>query len=86
MCSILTYADTSDQELFTGLLSRTASRGPDMSRIWDTGNGLMGFNRLSIMGTDESGMQPFILNGNVCVCNGELYGFRPLKAYLENLG
>lgn len=86
MCSILTYADTSDQELFAGLLSRTASRGPDMSRIWDTGNGLMGFNRLSIMGTDESGMQPFILNENVCVCNGELYGFRPLKAYLENLG
>jgi len=86
MCSILTYAGTSDRELFAELLSRTASRGPDMSRIWDTGNGLMGFNRLSIMGTDESGMQPFLLNGNVCVCNGELYGFRPLKAYLESLG
>ena len=86
MCSILTYTGAPDPELFGQLLARTASRGPDMSRTWDTGNGLMGFNRLSIMGTDPSGMQPFLFHGNACVCNGELYGFRSLKTYLESLG
>ena len=46
----------------------------------------MGFNRLSIMGLTVSGMQPFRYHGNACICNGELYGFRPLKKYLEELG
>ena len=86
MCSILVCTGTMDSAIFAQLLSRTASRGPDMSRTINTGDGLMGFNRLSIMGPDESGMQPFLLNGNACVCNGELYGFRPLKQYLENTG
>ena len=87
MCSILAYCSiAADKETFAGLLSRTASRGPDMSEIYDTGRGLMGFNRLSIMGLSEAGMQPFVSGGNVCICNGELYGFRPLKEYLISLG
>ena len=86
MCSILVYTGSADQELFGQLLKRTASRGPDMTRTWDCGTGLMGFNRLSIMGLNENGMQPFLYKGNACVCNGELYGFRPLKRYLQNLG
>jgi asparagine synthase (glutamine-hydrolysing) len=48
--------------------------------------GVMGFNRLSIMGPSPSGMQPFVRNGNMAVCNGELYGFTFLKRYLESLG
>ena len=40
-------------------LRKTGSRGPDDTRIVDTGNGWLGFNRLSIMGLTESGMQPF---------------------------
>ena len=87
MCAILTYeGDEISQELFTELLSRTSSRGPDMSRIIKVPNGYMGFNRLSIMGLNEEGMQPFELNGNVVVCSGELYGFTALKNYLISLG
>ncbi|MBQ9155347.1 MAG: asparagine synthase B [Eubacterium sp.] len=87
MCSILAYCSPqADKEVFEEMLSRTASRGPDQSRIYNTGNGFMGFNRLSIMGLTEAGMQPFHLNGNVCICNGELYGFRSLKEYLMELG
>ena len=87
MCSILTYTGNAvDPALFAKLLARTASRGPDMTAAADTGHGLMGFNRLSIMGLSESGMQPFERNGSYCVCNGELYGFRPLKEYLISLG
>ncbi len=75
-----------DEELFRELLGRTASRGPDMSGILKVKGGLMGFNRLSIMGLSEAGMQPFTLGENAVVCNGELYGFRSLRTYLQSLG
>lgn len=35
------------------------------------------------MGLTEEGMQPFHLGEDACVCNGELYLFRPLKAELS---
>lgn len=87
MCSILSYCgkDATLEEVKT-MLARTISRGPDDSRIVDTGNGWMGFNRLSIMGLTPEGMQPFERNGSYCVCNGEIYGFRPLKKALEEKG
>ena len=52
---------------------KTVSRGPDDSRAVKAGDGLMGFQRLSIMGLTPDGMQPFELNGNYCICNGEIY-------------
>ena len=64
---------------------RTLSRGPDMSKIMDTGSGWLCFHRLAIMGLTEAGMQPFELDGDMVVCNGELYGFRPLKRQLTEL-
>ena len=86
MCAILTYEGEIAEELFKEMLEKTASRGPDMSRIEKVDKGLLGFNRLSIMGLTQEGMQPFSLNKNKVVCNGELYGFEDLKAYLKNLG
>lgn len=65
---------------------RTVSRGPDDSRVIDTGKGLIGFHRLSIMGLTPSGMQPFELDGSFAVCNGELYGFEEQKNELEEKG
>ena len=65
---------------------RTLSRGPDMSKIMDTGSGWLCFHRLAIMGLTEAGMQPFELDGDMVVCNGELYGFRPLKRQLTEKG
>ena len=63
---------------------RTVSRGPDMSAFMETKSGYLGFHRLAIMGLDERGMQPFELNGNYVVCNGELYGFREVRASLSD--
>ena len=57
-----------------------------MTRVQDIGNGFLGFHRLAIMGLNESGMQPFHLNENWVVCNGELYGFRKLKTELMAKG
>ena len=44
---------------------------------------LLGFHRLAIMGLDESGMQPFTLDGDYAVCNGELYGFEKEREKLS---
>ncbi len=110
MCSILGFC--SPQGSFSDLqdaLLKTQTRGPDSSRIVDTENGWLGFNRLSIMGITENGMQPFVFGENrtihlsgltntqtgyrvpetasvILVCNGEIYGFRPVRKALEEKG
>ncbi len=110
MCSILGYCQKEDDitEIREALLE-TQSRGPDASKLVNTGKGWLGFNRLSIMGLSDKGMQPFFYghqstleaeakNGSdievvmpdnceiALVCNGEIYGFRPIKKELEEKG
>ena len=83
MCSI--FGVTSKripEETLRRCFGRTLSRGPDMSRFEETPFGYLGFHRLAIMGLDETGMQPFHLGGDMVCCNGELYGFRPLRERL----
>ena len=87
MCSIIGFtSDAIPPEEFRPFFDRTVSRGPDMTRVEKAGPGYLGFHRLAIMGLHEEGMQPFHLNGDMCVCNGELYLFRPLKKELEDEG
>ena len=83
MCSIMGYCSRSAvYDVFLEGFNRTISRGPDDSRIVETGDGLLGFHRLSIMGLAPSGMQPFKLGDSYVVCNGEIYGFKKLKEKL----
>lgn len=87
MCSIIGYCSAdAPLEKTKESLDRTASRGPDDSRIIDTGKGLLGFRRLSIMGLTPSGMQPFELDGSYVICNGELYGFEAQREELKKKG
>ena len=111
MCSVFGYCGSGAAYLdIREALLKTTSRGPDDSRIINTGNGWIGFNRLSIMGLSENGMQPFVSCGRstcslkdllespdggysvpedsdmILVCNGEIYGFRPLKEELIGKG
>lgn len=87
MCSIMCWcSEKADLKLFQEGFARTVSRGPDDTRIVNTGQGVMGFHRLSIMGLTAEGMQPFQLGGRVLVCNGEIYGFRSVKEQLEDKG
>lgn len=61
MCSIMGYCGTKmSYEDFKRSLSKTKTRGPDVSRIIKTNRGYLGFNRLSIMGLNNNGMQPFV--------------------------
>jgi len=84
MCSIMGYLGKSlSGEDLKPFFDETISRGPDMQKIVAFDGGVLGFERLSIMGLSEAGMQPFSLNNNMVVCNGEVYGFRPLKEELS---
>ena len=83
MCSIFGFCGKdAEQEEVSEALYKTHSRGPDATRLIDTGNGYLGFNRLSIMGLTDSGMQPFVKDDVMLVCNGEIYGFRKIKEEL----
>ena len=71
MCSIMGYCDSrATLSAFRAGFEKTISRGPDDSRIIDTGRGLLGFHRLAIMGLTPEGMQPLELDGSYLVCNG----------------
>ncbi len=100
MCSIIACCGTgTSYDEIKEALEKTHSRGPDDTRLLNTGNGYLGFNRLSIMGLTPNGMQPFVFgdkktslerelgkDGIMLVCNGEIYGFRPLKEELIKKG
>ena len=84
MCSIMGYdgKDIAGEE-FKKALDATISRGPDDTRIVETKSSILGFHRLAIMGLTAEGMQPFSLGDDYCVCNGEIYCFRPIKEKLK---
>ena len=87
MCSIMGYAGTGlSSKDFRSYLNRTISRGPDDTRVIERDGVMLGFERLAIMGLAPEGMQPFELDGNLVVCNGEIYGFRSEKERLCRLG
>lgn len=87
MCGIIVSTDVLTKlEDFKKGLKALYDRGPDDSKVVDTGAGLLGFQRLAIMGLTKEGMQPFEKDGKYVVCNGELYGFRVVKKELEKKG
>lgn len=87
MCSIMGYIGDASLDIYLKDFKNTISRGPDMTRIINLPHGgFLGFHRLAIMGLNEEGMQPFEMSNRKVVCNGELYGFRPLKEELISKG
>lgn len=88
MCTVFGYWGKGlDKNDIRKCLAATITRGPDDERILElNGQGFLGFQRLAIMDLSESGMQPFELSGSAVVCNGEIYGFRPMKEELLKKG
>ena len=68
---------TSMQQMFANFKS-IQPRGPDSYQIIITDNCLIGFHRLAINDTSKLGMQPFRLDGNLTMCNGEIYNYHEL--------
>lgn len=75
-----------DIKKFKDSFSKIEYRGPDKSSILELEDAYFGFHRLSIMGPSDVGMQPFEKDGNILVCNGEIYGFRKIKEELIKEG
>ena len=86
MCTIMACCRRGSYEEVKKGLAETVSRGPDDTRIIELEDGTLGFQRLSIMGLTPEGMQPFELDGNYIVCNGEIYGFMPVREELIRKG
>ena len=88
MCAIIGFEDKTAVALEKAkeCLERLTSRGPDMTRMEECGNTLLGFNRLAIMGLTAYGMQPFSYKDNKVVCNGEIYCWREQRKELIGKG
>ena len=86
MCSIIGYMSLNNYDEFKKGFEKTTSRGPDMYREASFSNARLAFERLAIMGVDESGMQPFNHYNYHLVCNGEIYGYKKIKDELINKG
>jgi asparagine synthase (glutamine-hydrolyzing) len=87
MCGFVfsSYA-TISEDLFKENFLKIDHRGPDNAQIIRHGGSIWGFHRLSIMDLSDAGNQPFLFKENELMCNGEVYNYPELKAFLEAEG
>lgn len=85
MCGIICLLQIGNLDINVALecLDKLKARGPDKQHYQIVENGefniFMGFTRLAIMDTSDAGLQPFNdLDGNICICNGEIYNYKEL--------
>lgn len=87
MCGILCllqYDKSVDENVACNCLNYLENRGPDMTShsslsVNEFANLFMGFTRLAIMDVTIAGQQPFSdSDGNVVICNGEIYNYKNL--------
>lgn len=84
MCGIsgVLSAQGAEAALLARMGETQAHRGPDHFATWLDGPIGFAHNRLSLLDLSPAGHQPFLLDGNALVFNGELYNFRELRADL----
>ncbi len=88
MCGIWCLVKAADGSKFpitdeqaAALVARLEARGPEGTRIQTFLDQVtLGFTRLAINGLNSSGMQPFIYNDIVTICNGEIYNYKEIAA------
>ena len=59
-------------------------RGPDETRVYQTGKCYMEFTRLAINDLSSEGSQPFVDGEKALMCNGEIYNFRDFDTVSKN--
>jgi asparagine synthase (glutamine-hydrolysing) len=79
MCGLIFCEGELEETLFLGAFNTIAHRGPDQAIIHKDKHGIFGFHRLAIMDISEKGMQPFITDRLIVMCNGEIYNELYLK-------
>ena len=79
MCGIFFYYGKSfKEEYLKELFNKIKHRGPDNSQFLTLKNLCFGFHRLSINGLDNLSNQPFIIDNNYLICNGEIFNYKEL--------
>lgn len=92
MCGICGWVDPGgavDVAPVQAMLARLGHRGPDGEGVWrdPRGGAVLGHRRLRVVDLDPRADQPMIdPSGAVITFNGEVYGFRELRAELEAAG
>jgi asparagine synthase (glutamine-hydrolysing) len=81
MCGfIVIEGDFDSVSSFKNNYIKLTHRGPDDHQVVPFSRGIIGFHRLAIMDLSPQGSQPFKSgNGNLLVCNGEIYNYPALK-------
>ena len=77
MCGI--FASYSDGENVMERFMSMKGRGPDKCTLRYINDLVLGFHRLKINDMSSLGDQPFYLDGNFLVCNGEIYNHEELR-------
>ena len=94
MCGLLAYLSTDAERVTESTVGGVRHalhclhhRGPDDTAVWDDGNAVLGFNRLSITDVDGS-PQPLPYAGGRyrILFNGEIYNYLELREELAGLG
>ena len=76
MCGFLTLGSQEyELTIFEEALKEIEGRGPDQKDYRYAFHKIWGFNRLSIMDLSSKGMQPFVYQESILVCNGEIYNY-----------
>jgi asparagine synthase (glutamine-hydrolysing) len=84
MCGFLALgSEEFSLEIFDDALKELTGRGPDQKESYFQFGKSWGFDRLSIMDLSSKGMQPFLYQDSILVCNGEIYNYPELKINLE---
>jgi len=84
MCGIWAYISQSDIHNYYEYFNKISHRGPDASIYMKYKEATVGFHRLAIINKSLEGMQPFVDNNIIFICNGEIYNYKEL-AYKNNI-
>lgn len=85
MCGIIMIdKNSASLKTFEKCLETIKDRGPDQENYFEFAGKYFGFERLAIMDLSLNGMQPFIYDDCIAVCNGEIYNYPNLKTKLAS--
>jgi asparagine synthase (glutamine-hydrolysing) len=85
MCGIIGSINIEKSKIVNGL-NKLHHRGPDAQNIYSYDQVVLGHARLSIRDLNEGANQPFRINKEVIVFNGEIYNYKVIKSKLESRG
>lgn len=85
-CILNNTVNTTDDDLHVQSFQKGGKRGPDNSYYKNVMiNTKFGFHRLSINGLNNQSDQPLIYSDIALICNGEIYNYKQLYKYLDDV-